>query len=332
MTEGAAVPDWLADLRAERARVVPPVAWCALADRLWPGGRFLSSEPLVGGLGALMDRLIAEDAEGVRVTAVVRRFPAGGANGPEGARREVATLQVLRRCEAPAPRPLWSDPAGEVLGRPALAMTDLPGRSMAADLDAEGAEVAGRLLARLHRIPGASMSHVPDPGDLHTQITGELSGSVLRKEDVVDRRELHTAIERGAQVVAGRPETFLHDDFHPGNVVRNGTTAAVVDLTWAGRGDPGRDLGYCRMDLALTAVQGTTEAFLTGYHEAGGVVPEHLWLYDLLGGLRCLPTPAHWLPAFHEQGRTDLTTALVEARARRFIADALAHATTSGAP
>lgn len=138
MTEGAAVPDWHATLRAERARVVPPVAWCALAERLWPGGRFSSSEPVLGGLGALMDRLIAEDAEGVRVTAVVRRFPSGGANGPEEVRREVATLQVLTRCEAPAPRPLWSDPAGEAFGRPALAMTDLPGRSLAADLESRG--------------------------------------------------------------------------------------------------------------------------------------------------------------------------------------------------
>jgi hypothetical protein len=105
----------------------------------------------------------------------------------------------------------------------------------------------------------------------------------------------------------------------------------VVDLTGAGRGDPGRDLGYCRLDLALTAVEGTTEAFLAGYRQAGGVVPEQLWLYDLLGALRCLPTPAHWLPAFHEQGRTDLTAEVVEGRARRFIADALAAATTSGA-
>jgi hypothetical protein len=113
-------------------------------------------------------------------------------------------------------------------------------------------------------------------------------------------------------------------------VVRNGFTAAVVDLTWAGRGDPGRDLGYCRLDLALTAVEGTSEAFLAGYREAGGVVPEHLWLYDLLGALRCLPTPAHWLPAFHEQGRTELTVDVVESRARRFIADALANAAFGG--
>jgi aminoglycoside phosphotransferase (APT) family kinase protein len=331
VTGGAAVSEWHATLRAERARVVPLDAWCALTERLWPGARFLAGEPVVGGLGALIDRLIAEDAEGVRVTAVVRRFPSGGANGPEKVRREVATLEVLARFEVPAPRPLWSDPAGEMLGRPALAMSDLPGRSLAADLVAEGAAVAGRLLARLHRIPGSAMGHVPDPGDLQTQIARELSGSVPLVEDAVDRRELHAAIERGAQAVTGQQETFCHDDFHPGNVVRNGSSAAVVDLTGAGRGDPGRDVGYCRLDLALTAVEGTTEAFLAGYREAGGVVPEHLWLYDLLGALRCLPSPAHWLPAFHEQGRTDLTADVIEDRARRFIADALADASKSGA-
>jgi aminoglycoside phosphotransferase (APT) family kinase protein len=331
VAEGAALSEWHAAVRVERARMVPLVAWCALTDRLWPGARFVCSEPVVGGLDALVDRLIAEDAEGVRVTAVVRRFPSAGWNGPEEVSREVATLEVLTRCEVPAPRPLWSDPAGEVLGRPALAMSDLPGRSLAADLDAEGAALAGRLLARLHRIPGSSMGHVPDPGDLQTQITRELSGSVPLEEDAIDRREVHAAIERGAQVVAGQQETFLHDDFHPGNVVRNGSAAAVVDLTGAGRGDPGRDVGYCRLDLALTAVEGTTEAFLAGYREGGGVVPEQLWLYDLLGALRCLPTPAHWLPALHEHGRTDLTADVLEDRARRFIADALGDAPSSDA-
>ena len=114
--------EWHAALRAERARLVPLAAWCALTDRLWPGGRFLRSEPVVGGLGALIDRLIAEDAEGVRVTAVVRRFAAGGANGPEEVGREVATLQALTRCEAPAtscgtgPRQRWSTSRGPGVG------------------------------------------------------------------------------------------------------------------------------------------------------------------------------------------------------------------------
>ncbi|MCC5948057.1 MAG: aminoglycoside phosphotransferase family protein [Nitriliruptoraceae bacterium] len=322
--------DWYAELRVERARVVPVAAWRALTARLWPGGRFLRSEPIVGGLGALIDRVVAHDAQGARVTAIARRFPAGGGNGPEEIRQEVETLRVLARCEAPAPRPLWSDPAGEVLGRPALAMTEVPGRALAAALDTEGAALAGRLLARLHRIPGNRMAHVPDPGDLRVQIAAELSGSVPRADDLADRHELHAAIERGAQLVDGQQETFRHDDFHPGNVVRDGPSAAVVDLTWAGRGDPGRDVGYCRLDLALTAVAGTTEAFLAGYREAGGVVPDHLWLYDLLGVLRCLPTPGRWLPSFHEQGRTDLTVDVLEDRARGFIADALARSTASG--
>jgi aminoglycoside phosphotransferase (APT) family kinase protein len=331
VTEGATGPEWLTSLRAGRADAVPVFAWCALTDRLWPGARFRRSEPLVGGLSSLLDRLIADDAEGVRVTAVVRRFLPERGHGPEDVTGEIATLEVLASHEVPAPRPLWSDPAGEVLGRPALAMSDLSGRCLAADLDAEGAALAGRLLARLHRVPGTSMDHVPEPGDLQTQVSGELARSTPLDQDIIDRPGLHAAIERGAQVATGQEETFRHDDFHPGNVLRHGSTASVIDLTWAGRGDPGHDLGYCRMDLALTGVAGTTEALLAGYREAGGVVPEHLWLYDLLGGLRCLPTPAEWLPAFHDQGRTDLTADVVEDRARRFVADALADATTAGA-
>lgn len=320
-------------LRAGRAREMPAKAWCALTEQLWPGAaRFGRSEPLVGGLSALLDRLIADDADGVRVTAVVRRFLPEAGQRPEDVTREVATLEVLAAHEVPAPRHLWSDPAGEILGRPALAMTDLPGRALGADLDADGAALAGRLLARLHCVPAAAMDHIPDPGDLQAQIRSVLSRSTARDEDIIDRSGLHAAIEHGAQVVAGQQQTFLHDDFHPGNVLRHCSTASVIDLTGAGRGDPGRDLGYCRLDLALTAVEGTTDAFLAGSRQAGGVVPEHLWLYDLLGGLRCLPTPAQWLPAWHEQDQTDLTADEVEERAQRFIADALADATATRAP
>ena len=323
MEEDTAVPRWLAVLRAGRARVVPDAAWRALTEQLWPGARFSGSEPVVGGLSTLMDRVIAIRGDGERVTAIVRRFQPERGHGPEDATGEVATLEVLAAHEVPAPRPMWSDPSGEVFDQPALAMSDLPGRALAANLDADGAALAGRLLAQLHRVPGTAMGHVPDPGPLQTQITGILSRSSPVDDDIIDRSRLHAAIEHGAQMAPGPDQTFLHDDFHPGNVLRHGDTASVIDLTWAGRGVPGRDLGYCRLDLALTAVEGTTDAFLAGYRQGGGVVPEHLWLYDLLGGLRCLPTPAHWLPAFHAQGRTDLTADQVENRAQRFIADAL---------
>ncbi|MDX1658167.1 MAG: aminoglycoside phosphotransferase family protein [Nitriliruptorales bacterium] len=323
LEEDAASPRWLALLRAGRAREVPDGAWRALTQGLWPGARFSTSQPIAGGLSTLLDRITAVKTDGEPVTAVVRRFQPERGHGPEDAAGEVATLAVLAAHEAPAPRLLWSDPSGEVFGQPALAMSDLPGQPVAASLDARGAALAGRLLAQLHRIPGTSMEHVPDPGTLETQVTAILSGSAPADDDMLDRSGLHAAIEHGVRMVSGQDQTFLHDDFHPGNVMRHGDTAAVIDVTWSGRGDPGRDLGYCRLDLALTAVEGTVDAFLAGYRQAGGVVPEDLWFYDLLGGLRCLPTPAHWLPAFHAQGRTDLTTHQVEARARRFIADAL---------
>lgn len=323
--DDATVPEWLALLRTGRARAVPAARWRVLTEQLWPGARFRSSEAVDGGLGSLVDRVTAILENGALATAVVRRFQPESGYGPEDAEREVATLDVLAAHGVPAPRPLWSDPSGEVFDQPALAMSDLPGRALSATLDVHGARLAGRLLAQLHRVPGASMDHVVEPGDLRDQVTGILSRSTPFDGDIVDRSRLHTAIERGARMVPGQAQTFLHDDFHPGNVMRHRDTVSVIDLTWAGRGDPGRDLGYCRLDLALTAVEGTTDALLEGYRDAGGVVPEHLWLYDLLAGLRCLPTPAHWLSAFHEQGWTDLTPDQVEDRARRFIADARGH-------
>jgi aminoglycoside phosphotransferase (APT) family kinase protein len=325
-----AVPPWLTTLRTERARAVPASRWSDLVQRLWPGGALERVEPLVGGLGGLLDRVIAKDPAGRSVSVVVRRFFPEWEEEPEHVSEEVATLAVLEAHGVPAPQSRWSDPAGEVLGRPALAMSDLPGRALARVLEPVGAALAGRLLAALHAIPGEAMHHRRAPGDLAAQVEAALASSRHHDEDFVDRDHLHAVLRRGAQVVIGAPETFLHDDFHPGNVLIDGADAYVIDLTWSTRGDPGRDLGYCRLDLALTAIAGTAEAFLEGYRDAGGAVPEDLWFYDLMAVRRCLPTPAHWLPAFHEQGRTDLTATSVEDRARRFLDDALRRGRNAG--
>lgn len=330
MTIVGDAPEWLAQLRGLRAQPVPGASWSGLVTALWPGGRLRSTEPLVGGLGGLLDRVIAEDATGAERRAVVRRLLPEWSEGPDDVRGEQATLGVLAAHGVPAPRALWSDPEGTVLGRPALAMTDVPGEALGATLDPVGAGLAGRLLAQLHAIPGEAMGHRAPPGDLRQQIRGRLPRPGTETSDVVDRERLRAGLERAADVVPGQPETFLHDDFHPGNVMRDGDRATVIDLTWATRGDPGRDLGYCRMDLSLTAVPGTTEAFLAGYRAAGGLVPEHLWVYDLVAVARCLPTPAQWLQAFHELGRTDLTAAQVERRIRVFCRQAWATGRAQG--
>lgn len=327
MTE--AEPWSLPTLRAARADVVPRTRWELLVESIWDGASLRSVEPLIGGLGGLLDRVQAL-ADGAAVSTVVRRFLPEWGEGAADVARSVATLEVLASHDVPGPRPMWSDGTGELLGRPALAMTDLPGSPVAAALDPGGAGLVGGLLARLHEVPGAAMAHRPEPGDLADQIARELEHSRARDEDFMDRGVLHTALEQAAERVTGQPETFLHDDFHPGNVLRHGTDAYVVDLPWATRGDPGRDLGYCRLDLALTSTAGTAEGFLAGYRAGGGVVPEHLWVYDLMGALRSLPTPADWLPAFHELGRTDLTADDFEQRARAFVTDALARGLSAG--
>lgn len=323
-------PGWLRTLRTERSRPVPDEVWQLVVSQLWSGAGFVSAEPLIGGLGGLLDRVRANDLGGTERTVVVRRFFPEWDEEAAAVERATATLQVLEAHEAPTPRSLWCDGSGEMLGRPALAMTDLPGHPVAASLDPAGAALVGRLLASLHRIPGIAMEHVPDPGDIADQVAAELRRSEPREDDFIDRTILHDALARGAELVAGQPETFRHDDFHPGNVLRDGAEGYVIDLSWSGRGDPGRDVGYCRLDLALTADPGTQEAFLDGYRAGGGVVPEHLWLYDLMGALRSLPTPAEWLPAFHELGRSDLTAQQFESRARAFVADALARGRVAG--
>jgi aminoglycoside phosphotransferase (APT) family kinase protein len=66
----------------------------------------------------------------VRLRLVVRRYtPQQAAADPGVCRREWDTLRLLERAEAPTPRPVLLDDAGEIFGTPTLVMTRLPGRA-----------------------------------------------------------------------------------------------------------------------------------------------------------------------------------------------------------
>lgn len=295
-----------------------------LRDDLWPGGRIVAVERMFGGLGSTTHRVEAVTADGTPETVVLRGHLHEVGATERVCRREAATLRALEEVSGPAPRLRWSDPGGEVFGRPALATTLAPGRTLVAEWTPGDVEPLARVLAAVHALPVEAFGHLRRPPDVAAEVEPYLAPEHRDPGDpFVDVDLLCATVRRGtARSVRPRP-VLVHEDFHPGNVLWDGHTATVIDWVAPYVGHPGRDVGYCRYDLTLACGPEVAGAFTDAYAVAAGGVPQDLWLWDLVAVASSLPTPAGWLRAFHEHGRLDLTAEGFEASGRAFFHAAL---------
>jgi len=90
-----------------------------------------------------------------------------------------------------------------------------------------------------------------------------------------------------AEILEGpRPvhrETFIHRDYHPGNVLWDGSqVAGVVDWATAAWGPPGIDLARMRLNLAFRYGREPADRFAVAYAAAGGDASARHPFWDLL--------------------------------------------------
>lgn len=93
-------------------------------------------------------------------------------------------------------------------------------------------------------------------------------------------------------------ETFIHRDYHPGNVLWDGTqVSGVVDWATAAWGPPGIDLARMRMNLASHHGRDIADRFFVAYVAAGGDASARNPFWDLLDAADLLPDliPHTWL-------------------------------------
>jgi aminoglycoside phosphotransferase (APT) family kinase protein len=121
--------------------------------------------------------------------------------------------------------------------------------------------------------------------------------------------------------------TLLHGDYWSGNTLwRYGRLTGVVDWEQPRRGNPGQDVGCCRLDLAVLIGAEASDAFLHAYQHATGRALPDLPFWDLYMTTWALPSIDEYIVGYHDLGRTDLMVDEARARLDRFIVDALARA------
>jgi len=290
-----------------------------LAEELEAGSAVRGIRRMRGGLDALTHRFDLVTPDGERRPLVIRRLT-GRWVQPGSADREAAILTAVAATGVAAPRPVWHDDAGRLFGYPTLVITRLPGRPVIRPdapqwwFDELAAVLAGADAADAPMLAAISNDEQRIPAWLADEQGGRL-------RDARSRQLFRTLRALAPDVLGDRsPRRLVHRDFHAGNVLfAHRRATGAVDWGAAAAGWPDRDVGYCRLDLALMMGANAPDRFLAAYERHAQRTVEHLAFWDLFGAAAALPDPAEWLPSWIEFGRTDLTAPLLRRRLSRWI-------------
>jgi aminoglycoside phosphotransferase (APT) family kinase protein len=291
--------------------------WAARA--VGPGVRVTNVQGLREGAGPWLIRF-----EGSGVHAAVLRI--GDPHDPSDRQQsatEVAALLFAERHALTTPRVMAADLDGGETGAVAVLTTVLPGSSrIARTPSADRMRALGGAAAALHAVAASPTPELPlrrwpvdVPGAGFVAGRREPGASPVLTEA---RRQL------GDVPVPREPTVFVHGDLWQGNTMWiDDGFAGLVDWDCAGVGPAGVDLGSLRCDAAVLVGQNAADQVLDDWERTAGAPAENVAHWDVVAALNTPADMAEWLPAFHDQGRTDLDAPTVNHRRDAFLRRAL---------
>ena len=250
---------------------------------------------LAGASSAAVHRVHLADGSSV----VLRRYvwPAYLVDEPEAPAREADALQFAQRHHLAVPDLLDADPTGALIGDgvPALLMSFVPGRAVAVPDLGRLAETA----ATIHSVDASTFGHEYFPWYEDEMTTPPPSAT---------RPELwEHAIDIWRNRMPPYRPTFVHRDFHPGNLLwSRGRLQGIVDWAAACRGPVGCDLAHCRSNLRRLASPAVANAFVTAYESLTGETLDPFWI--MAGHLE--NSHDHWTPEQLALDEPDLAAAV----------------------
>ena len=235
---------------------------------------------------------------------------------PDLATREAHILQALSGSPVSAPSLIAVDEAGEFCGRPAVLMSHLTGRADFSDASPARLRMLADAIRPLHAMapPAGLPPFRPYLSPVQRAVPMGTSIPATWQH----------AIDICAQPAPGGPASFIHRDYHPGNVLVDGASVSgIVDWPNACAGPPEIDVAHCKVNLAIT--HGLEAASRFGGAFATDQRRQAYW--DLIDCLDMFPggqSPAvSGLNALHALGAPALTVALVNERYDAYLGDAV---------
>jgi aminoglycoside phosphotransferase (APT) family kinase protein len=242
------------------------VRWAA--GEIGPSARVLSWEPLTGGITAAVHLLVVEHNDDV-LELVLKCWTRGDPEERRGCvEREARVLQLLETADVAAPRYIASTSGAETDEVPALLMTRLPGQVWLRPTDPrEWLRQMATALAQLHEV------RPPD---------GLPSLEVLQRPVLTPRDSRRPDLWQDVGGLLARPAPagagFVHGDYQHFNLLwQHERLTGIVDWTWTGVGHPDRDVGHCRLNLAILFTPQWAEDFTATYESEAGRATDPWW-------------------------------------------------------
>jgi aminoglycoside phosphotransferase (APT) family kinase protein len=207
-------------------------------------------------------------ADGRRL--VVRRYAWPGFLDaePVAPQRELDGLAFALAADLRVPEVIAADITGEQVGDgiPVLLMTFIAGRALPDPDPFRLAEAAADI-------------HDVDPGHFPHDYFPWYQGAMTAPPLIATRPVLwEQAIELWRAAIPDYTPTFIHRDFHPGNVHwLRGRLAGVLDWANACRGPRGCDLATCRGNLLDLAGPDAADRFIAAYRSITGEEYHPYW-------------------------------------------------------
>ncbi len=291
------------------------MAW--VERSLGRGWRVASVRRLRSGTSAAVHLLRVRTILGDTSAVVLRRFVRLDwfEREPDVAEREAHVLTALERVHVPAPGLIAVDPTGAECDVAAVLMTRVPGRIDLAPRDLNSyVRALAEPLPALH-----ALGPVPGVPAYYPYFTDQ-----LEQPPGPPPWAAQPDLWRAASAVVTQPwpeaaPTFIHRDYHPGNVLwTRGSLSGLTDWVNASNGPASIDVSHCRWNLAQLFGVPAAEAFREAYEAAAGVQFHPFWdvMNAIDGGS---PNPAQW----HDAGRDDLDLRTLVQRREEYLALAL---------
>jgi aminoglycoside phosphotransferase (APT) family kinase protein len=231
-------------------------------------------------------------------------------------------LSCLYDSGLPVQKPLWLDERGEIFGTPAIVISYLPGKGDLSPTNIyKWTQQMGEVLAKVHRfnydVKGMPVMFNRDK-DTDIMLAEKPDEKVLGMYR--QGRKLWEYLLKNWSNVKKNSKVFLHQDFHPGNIIWDGENlSGIVDWDGASVGHAGYDISHCRVDLVLQFGQDIADLFLASYQDAYGERIDKLPFWDLHRALNAIPNYVYWIPGMHGLGRTDLNPQNMWKRLEKFV-------------
>ena len=284
------------------------------ARSLGDGARVIRCRRLTGGITSAVHSLTVEDAAGSSHHLVLKQWTSEQVIGAADPRieREAVLLRYLEGSGLPAPALVAESRPEETDGRPALLMTKVPGTVNLTPKD------PSRWLSEM----AVTLTHIHCL-DIHAPTSEPWTPTPEFEIPTWSHRP--GLWDQAGRVLADPPPestTFIHGDYQHFNLLwTRGRLTGVIDWTLAGMGHPDRDVGHCRLNLAVLHSPAWAADFAARYQIESGRRIERWWdIYELY------QYSQHWRQFIPIQvgRRTPVDVDGMNGRVEQLLADALA--------